>query len=594
MQFSRFASVLARLETTASRLEMTEILAELFPQLSPEEVPSVCYLLQGQLLPPYHSLEFQLSIKMVLRALARIQARHGSAVQTATLFGESDLSAVETEMTKQYKALGDIGLMAEKIVGESGGQTSNVSIAQVYDLLLSIARENGEGSQDRKLSQLVKLFDMLDPTSAKFVARIIVGKLRLGFSTMTMLDALSWASTGTKAESAVLEEALQRKADLGKLAQTYLAARTSEERQRVLANYQTEEGVPIVPQLCQRLNSAEEVIEKMGEVIAEPKYDGLRVQIHVNARVNADEPEIRAFTRNLEEVSHMFPELQQLPQYLNAKSVILDAEAIGYDPETDALLPFQATITRKRKHRVEETAANTPLKFFIFDVIALDGKSLINEKLQDRKDALIKLLSKNRTFQTTDFIRTSDPSTIQQFHESQLGAGLEGLVIKQVDAPYQSGRKNWYWVKIKEKAGTRGKLSDTLDCVVMGYYAGRGKRTQFGLGAILVGVRSDDDTFLTIAKIGTGMSEVQLGELKERCDALSLGEIPANYKVSKLLIPDVWTRPELVVEIAADEITKSPQHSSGVALRFPRLVKFRDDKNAETATSQTELEEMSL
>lgn len=592
MQFSDFSHHLLELEGTSSRLEMTRILAELFKKLKGKEIEQVSYLLEGQLVPQYLSLEFQLSIKMVLRALVRIEAKQDeSGGEPINLFGEADASELEATIQKRYKKLGDVGLLAAEILEKN--KAKDISISQVYEELVTIAQENGEGSQERKLAQLVGLLQKLDGSSAKFVSRIIVGRLRLGFSTMTMLDALSWTQTGTKEETTLLEEAFQRKADLGKLANTYLEASTKEQRLKALATYQTEEGVPIVPQLCQRLNSPEEVIEKMSEVIVEPKYDGLRVQIHVDASIKSSKPEIRAFTRNLENVSQMFPELQQLPKYFNqAKSVILDAEAIGFDPSTGKLALFQTTMTRKRKHEIEETANAIPLKFFIFDVIAIDGKSLINEKLRVRKDLLAKLIKDNETFLPTDFIVTSDPKELQTYHEEKLAEGLEGVVIKQVNAPYQSGRKNWYWVKMKEKAGTQGKLTDTLDTVVMGYYFGRGKRTAFGIGAFLVGVLDAENKLKTIAKIGTGLSDEQFKELKERADTLVVKEKPAEYEVAKALIPDVWITPNIVTEVAADELTVSPNHSAGYALRFPRLIRFRTDKGWENATTMTEVEQM--
>ncbi|PIR61933.1 MAG: hypothetical protein COU66_01195 [Candidatus Pacebacteria bacterium CG10_big_fil_rev_8_21_14_0_10_44_11] len=586
MKFANFAAHLSQLEQTPSRLAMTEILAKLFHQLDKTEIAQACYLLEGQLVPQYLSLEFQLSVKMVLRALAKIQAKKfGQLSEGKTLFGESDLSQVEARVQRQYKKLGDVGALAQELL--SNNQSTALSLNQVYDQLVAIAKEGGEGSQERKLTGLTELLDKLEALSAKYVCRIIVGRLRLGFSTMTMLDALSWAQTGSKAETPLLEEAFQRKADLGKLAETYLAAKTESNRAAMLKNYQAEAGVPIVPQLCQRLNDPQEVIEKMQQVIVEPKYDGLRVQIHLN-KSSSGQPEIMAFTRNLENVTHMFPELNKLSVVLNADSVILDAEAIGYDPSSGKLLPFQATIRRKRKHQVEQTAQSVPLRFFIFDVISVNGQSLIDKKLQERKDVLIKLIKQNDTFVVTEYIITSDPKELQNFHESQLGDGLEGVVMKQVAAPYQSGRKNWYWVKMKEKTGTQGKLTDTLDCVVMGYYFGRGKRTVFGIGAFLVGVL-DGENFKTLAKIGTGLSDEQFKELKRRSDVVAVLEPPKEYTVAKSLRPDVWLIPKIVVEVAADELTKSPQHSAGLALRFPRLVKFRDDKSWQEATTLQEV-----
>lgn len=607
MQFSDFAHYLEKLERTASRLEMTAQLAEVFKALQGSEVAEASYLLEGRMLPAYQSLEFQMSVKMVVRALARAdwQMPDRGAAAVDTLFGEVDWTSREVAVNSAYKRLGDIGAAAQELLTNEGSakklQTKTVSalsISQVYKALFEIAKNNGEGSQERKVQLLVTLLNTLDPLSAKYVCRIIVGTLRLGFSTMTLLDSLSWAMTGSKKENSLLEAAYQKKADIGKLAESYLAHTDEAKRQQALADYNIEVGVPIVPQLCQVLASSEDVIEKMEEVYAEAKYDGLRVQIHLSRKglpnpVDGGERiHVKSFTRNLEDSTHMFPELVKLLDQVQADEVIFDGEAIGYDPATGKLLPFQETITRKRKHDVEKATQNVPLRFFIFDVLAVDGKSLLETELRTRKELLQNILAETEQFVRTSFLTTSDPKELQKFHEEQLAQGLEGVVIKQVDSPYQSGRKGWYWVKMKQAAGTHAKLQDTIDCVVLGYYFGRGKRTEFGLGAFLVGVLTSEQTVVTIAKIGTGMSDEQIKELKKLADAIKVETQPTAYSVTKELVPDVWIAPEIVAEIAADEITRSPLHTAGVALRFPRLIKLRSDKSWQDATTLSQLQQI--
>ncbi|MBP7875455.1 ATP-dependent DNA ligase [Candidatus Woesebacteria bacterium] len=595
MTFGTFAQFLEKLDVISSRLEITAILADLYQQFSREERQFGSYLLKGSLVPEYESLEFQLSTKMIVRALAKMRKIGGDSIaagETQTnLFGDDDGSTDQKWVEQQFRNIGDLGLVAEQIVGSANTDESITTVETVFLTLSAIARESGQGSQEQKLQQLVDLLSILDGKSAKYVVRIILNKLRLGFSTMTILDALSWAVHGTKIDHEVLENAYQKKADIGRLAQVYLEAKTAEQRQLALDHYTVTAGVPVVPQLCQRLPSPEEVIKKLKEVYVEPKYDGLRAQIHVfpNPDNPTGKPQVRVFTRSLEDVTEMFPEAVVVAQQIRAKSAVLDGEAIGYDPKTGELVSFQRTITRKRKHDIEATSEETPIKFFVYDLLSVDEKSMIDVPLRERKAILRTLFDDSKQLVQPEFIITSDPVELQLFHERQLELGLEGVVIKQVDSPYQSGRKGWYWVKLKELAGTQGKLSDTLDCVVLGYYPGQGKRTDFGVGAFLVGVR-DGEEIKTIAKIGTGLTDDQFRELKQRCDALAVDRQPTEYVVPKGLIPSVWTSPGLVVEIAADEITRSPMHTAGVALRFPRLVKFRDDKTVEQITTKAELE----
>lgn len=624
MIFADFSNYLEQLEGVSSRLEITAILAKLFLELEIDEVTEAVYLLQGQLLPAYEKLEFQIAVKTVLKALAKVSKRQTDSLKqrieseqplVENLFGESVEDKEEGEVAKLYRELGDLGKVAEQVVQATVSQ-SEETIRSMYAKLSLLAHDGGADSQARKLAALTDILLSLDPISAKFVVRIILGRLRLGFSDMTIMDALSWAMTGGKNERPQLEEAYQRKTDVGKLATFYLQQKSPEARLLALQQYQVEVGVPVIPALCQRLNSAAEMIEKMTEVIAEPKYDGLRVQIHVQKSAKTDKEDAgsqssmmtagsssadggsnwiyKTFTRSLEENSHQFPELADAIETLDCESCILDAEAIGYDPETGELLPFQDTIQRKRKHGIAEKAAEVPIRFYVFDLLAVNGKDLLAEPLSERKRQLHLLFQDNKTLIHSPELRTSDPVVLHEYHELQLAEGLEGVVVKQLSAGYQSGRKGWSWVKMKEAEGTNGKLADTVDAVVMGYYMGRGKRAGFGIGAILVGIIDEkSEQILTLAKIGTGLTDDVLRQMKVRCDELASPTQPKEFQVHKLLAPDVWCSPSLVVEVAADEVTKSPLHSAGVALRFPRLVKFREDKTWRQATSLAEITQLS-
>lgn len=609
MKFVDFAQHLKALEETPSRLEMTAQLVALFNKLDIAEIQPVCYLLQGRLVPQYESLEFNLSAKMVLRALNRM-AIDSDGEQDTDLFGEQVSSSVGGQSEQLYKQLGDVGLVAEKIIDDqltrlnSTNSKPNADLIQTYDLLVLLAKENGEGSQERKLDRLVELFTQSDGLSARYIARIVIGKLRLGFSTMTILDSLSWLVSGDKRWTSKLEKTWEKRADLGYLATVWVTEKRREtpDYQAVLSSYSVQVGVPVLPALCQRLNSAQEIIDKLGEVIAEPKYDGLRIQIHFKRDQNHNLDFVKAYSRSLEDCTHMFPELVTLTNEVNCQSCILDCEAIGFDPATGRLKVFQETITRKRKHEVEAHSQSVPIRFYVFDVVELNGKSLLNKPLLERKQLLRKLFSVegstneplNRGFYfVTPFIQTRDAVQLHEFHEAALADGLEGAVIKQADSQYQSGRKGWRWVKIKETEGSQGKLSDTLDVVMMGYYKGRGKRTQFGLGAVLTGVIGSSGKIVTIGKIGTGMSEDQLGELKQLGDEHVSAAKPAEYgEVDKSLQPDIWLEPSVVIEVAADELTESPVHSAGFAMRFPRLLKIRDDKTWEQATTLAEIQQM--
>lgn len=610
MLFKDFSIYLQKIEKTAARLEITAILAELFKDLSKEQVARqeiilASYLMQGSLVPSYLSLEFQMSEKMILRTLARVKGELDSSklVKTDNLFTDvdeknfADYSNLENEFAKEYKKIGDIGELTELTLKNlSLKQAQPLSIGQVHDALKEVALSSGTGSQDKKVALLVDLLKKLDPLSAKYISRIILSKMRLGFSTMTMLDALSFVKNANKSDSANLERAFFKKADLGKLAAAYLIENKNLSSAALLESYQVEIGIPILPVLCQRLNSAQEIIEKMGQVMAEPKYDGLRVQIHVNKNKFADNGlAYKAFTRNLEDVTHMFPELAQVVDSLAVENCILDTEAVGVDKKTGKFLPFQETIQRKRKHGISDKAAEVPICFYAFDLLLLNDQSLINKPLNLRKNDLDHVLKDGEFIKKTKYLLTNNPAELKAFHEEQLALGLEGAVMKQLDSEYVSGRKSWRWVKIKEEEGSRGKLSDTIDCLMLGYYFGKGKRQSFGIGALLLGVldkdKNGDLVVRSLSKLGTGLTDEQFREVKNLADQhLSKNnQKPLVYDVDKNLSPDAWLEPFIVLEVAADEISRSPIHSAGVALRFPRLVKIRSDKNFEDTTTLEEL-----
>lgn len=560
MTFHIFCDYLAQIEATSSRLAMTDILAKLFSAFSEKEIRPGCYLLSGRLTPKFEGLEFNFAEKMMLRAVEMV-------TPGANIGG-------------LFKDMGDLGNAAASILPE---KSDTRSLLEIYNLLTEMAKEQGEGSQERKLQAMAELLREASPQTAKYLVRIVLGTLRLGFSDMTMLDALSWAKVGDKSLRKELELAFQIRADIGTLSEVFLTHGA-----KALDTIEIELGVPISPALCQRLNNADEMIEKMGKVYVEPKYDGTRVLIHL--RKKGDGWHVRTFTRNLEESSGMFPELLTALPDVDADEVVLDSEAVGYDPSNGSLRKFQETIQRKRKHGVAELAETVPLRFFVFDILYKDGKSLLQTPLHERKKILEQTIKEDKVFAISPYIVTQDPGELRSYHIEQLGHGLEGVVIKQYASVYQPGRRGWSWVKFKEEEGATGKLSDTLDCVVMGYYAGQGKRSGFGVGAFLVGVRKGNGNgYATIAKIGTGLTDIQWQELFDRCQKLKVDKMPVEYEVHPQLVPDAWVSPSLVAEIAADELTDSPVHTAGKALRFPRLVRFRDDKAPEQATELSEL-----
>lgn len=571
MLFAKLADHLQKLENTPSRTEMTVILAQVLVESTKEEIAKTVNLILGQLAPSYTSVVFNLAERMMVDVLGQA-------------YGFD-----KEEVRKLYKQEGDLGTLAQKLSESEkipSVKNRKLSVADVYDRLLTVAKEEGEKSVERKTGKMAALLSELDPLSARFVARMPVGRLRLGFSDKTILDALSWMEVGDKSKKAKLERAYQVIPDVALLAQKVKEMGIDKATKDVKPIV----GIPVLPMLPQRIKSPTEMIAKMGKVFVEPKFDGLRVLIHYRKIGNKEE--LKAFTRNLNNVADMFSELKEVGKHINATEVILDSEAIGMDPDAKKMADFQTTMQRRRKYEIETKAKEIPLRFQVFDILYKDGEGLMDMPYYARREVLKKTIVDSKLLIVDDAVLTEDPKVIIREHAHKVKAGLEGVVVKKYDTAYVPGRTGWRWVKMKQSEDALGKLADTVDCVVMGCTAGRGKRASFGLGQFLVGVR-DGELIKTVTKVGTGLSDDQLQKLFKSLKKLEAKNKPKEYsEVSKILLPDFWVTPSVVVEIAADEITKSPNHSSGLALRFPRLVRFREDKSPAQATTLAEVKKL--
>jgi DNA ligase-1 len=572
VKFSQISEAFARIEPIQSRLEITRLLADLLRQATPSEASMICNLSLGQLQPPYIGTQFNIAEKTAIKAVAEL------------------LGIDVREVTQRVKALGDLGSV---VAGGSWSPDKDLTVHQVFDRLADIEQISGTGSIEYKVRQLSSLLRDLDNISAKYLIRIIVGQLRLGFSDMTLIDALSWMITGDKSLRSALENAYNVCADIGFIAQ--VLKKDGVEGIRTMSVHV---GIPIRPAAAERLPHAQAIIDKIGACMAEPKVDGFRLQIHID---NTKKPgRIAFFSRNMQDMSHMFPDLEEVCAHLPVESLICEGEAIAYDPHTQSYLPFQETVKRKRKHGISRAMEDYPLRVFVFDVLYLNGVELLSEPYLVRRKKLSEFLHEagDDALLMVDVRHVHTAQELEEYFYANLAAGLEGVVVKRPYAQYTPGKRNFNWIKLKRQE--EGHLEDTLDCVILGYYVGGGKRALLGIGAFLVGVFNEvQDRYETVAKIGTGLTDQEWRDLKLQCDVLSVANQPKNVACAKELVPDVWIAPEIVCSVRADEITLSPVHSAGktskklgFALRFPRIMGYREDKTARDATTVKELEHL--
>lgn len=572
MLFSQLCEVLEKLEATSKRLEMFEILSRFFKKVSKEDVDKVVYLCEEQLLPPFKGLEIGMADKMVEKAIAKASNKSAE------------------EITKLYKKKGDLGLVAEEVLAKKRITliaAKAPSILEVYKTLTKIAQTTGSGSVDRKINELTGLLTRVSAKEAKYIVRFVLGRLRLGIGDPTIMDSLSKALTGDRMKLREdIERAYNLCSDLGLVAKILL-----DKGVNALKQFKIQVGSPIRMALAERLPSAEDILNKIGKCAVETKYDGLRLQVHKQGE------KIEIYSRNQERMTHMFPDIiQGIKKQIKAKSAILEGEAVAYNEETGEFFPFQVTITRKRKYEIEKRAKEAPLVLFTFDLLFVNGKDMTEKSYVERTKALDKIISKGFTIRRAEKNITDNPKELEKFFEDNVQRGTEGIIAKRLDSPYQAGARNFNWIKLKRSY--KGELKDTIDVVIVGYFKGRGMRAQFGIGALLGAVYDEkSDSFKTICKIGSGLSEEKWQEIRKLLDKNRVEHKPA--RVDSEIKPDVWTQPHYVFTVLADEITLSPLHTAGktkekagFALRFPRVQGWIRDKKAEDATSVKEIEKL--
>src|SRR3989338_3088469 len=582
MLFSELAKYFERIEKNSSRLEITRILSELFKSLNAQEIGKVVYLLQGRVGPAYVGIDFGMAERTIIKA------------------SMSALNIDRSYFEKEFKKFGDLGQTVESFKKlYRSFEEKDMEVLMVFDFFYRLATASGTGSQDTKISLLAQLIRQLDPLSGRYLVRLPTCIIRLGFSDMTILDAYSWMLVGDKSLRPMIETAYHVRPDLG-----FIGRILKEKGLDGLKAIEPKVFTPIIMMKAERMSSAKEIIKQIGKCLVEPKFDGFRLQVHYlrsdpkgTDLVGTDPKQVKLFSRSLEDVTYMYPDIVEgVKKEVAADELIIEGEAIGYDPKTGEFLPFQETVQRKRKYDIGAKAIEVPLKLFAFELLYLNGKNFIKLPFIERRRALEQITKKNKDISKQIIVvdhqeEVDKEDRLEKIFDSAIAKKLEGVIAKKIDGIYQPGARGWNWIKYKRSYSS--KINDTIDCLVMGYDFGKGKRNGFGMGAFLVGVfDNQNDKFVTIAKIGTGLTDEEWRFLKVKSQILKVKEKPKNYLVDKLAECDIWITPKIVVEIKADEITKSPTHTAGLALRFPRLERFRDDKNPQEVTSLKELEKI--
>ena len=566
MLYKNLAEIYEALGSTTKRLEKIDILADFLKTLKQED-KEVLYLLLGDIYPAYDERKIGISNQLAIKAISK-----------ATGISEKDV-------VKEWKAIGDLGKVAEKLTKKKKQatlHTSPLTTQKVLENLRKLPELEGKGTIEKKISFIVELLTSALPIEALYLVRTLIGDLRIGIQESTIRDAMAVAffdvkDAKQKKEIAdKIQSAIDRSNDIALVFDIAKKGKVKD-----LEKIPVQVGKPIKVMLAQKVSSIKEGFEKLGKPCAiEYKYDGFRLLIH-----KTSDNEVKLFTRRLENVTKQFPEVvEYVKKYVKGESFILDAEAIGFDRKTKRYKPFQEISQRiKRKYHIEELEKELPVEVNVFDILYYNGKSLLDEPFKKRTE-LIKKIVENKPFKIvcSKQIITDSEKEAERFYKKALKDNQEGVMMKSLSAAYQPGSRVGHMLKIKPE-------EKDYDLVIVGAEYGTGKRAGWLSSFILACLDTETGKFLEVGKVGTGIKEkssaesggISFEELTEKLKPYIISEKGREVKI----------KPKIVVSVTYQEIQKSPNYSSGFALRFPRFTALRPDKPLSEITTLNEIRE---
>ncbi|KAK7163555.1 hypothetical protein R3I93_007567 [Phoxinus phoxinus] len=604
------ARTFEKIEEDSGRLKNIETLSNFLRSvilLSPDDLLCCVYLCLNQLGPAYQGLELGVGETVLMKAVAQATGRQ--------------LDKIKAEAQEK----GDLGLVAESSRSNQRMMFTPASLTAggVFNKLKEIANMSGNSAMNKKIDIIKGLFVACRFSEARYIVRSLAGKLRIGLAEQSVLAALSQAvcltPPGQEFPPAVLDAGkgmssekkkvwLEEKALI--LKQTYCEMPNYDAIIPVLVKDGIDElpnhckltpGVPLRPMLAHPTKGVGEVMKRFDEAsfTCEYKYDGERAQIHI-----LENGDVRVFSRNQEDNTSKYPDIiSRIPQVKkeNVRSCVLDSEAVAWDREKKQIQPFQVLTTRKRKD-VDASEIKVQVCVYAFDLLYLNGESLVREPLSKRRALLRESFEeKEGEFVFARSLDADNTETIAEFLEQSVRDSCEGLMVKTLEkhATYEIAKRSHNWLKLK-KDYLEG-VGDTMDLCVIGAYLGKGKRAGSYGGFLLACYDEENEEFQSICKIGTGFKDEDLEQyyifLKEHI----LPKPRPYYRVDQSAEPDVWLEAVQVWEVKCADLSLSPIYKAamglvdpekGISLRFPRFLRIRDDKKPEDATTGSQIADL--
>ncbi|XP_030258803.1 DNA ligase 1 [Sparus aurata] len=604
------ARTFEKIEEDSGRLRNIETLSNLFRSvllLSPDDLLCCVYLCLNQLGPAYLGMELGIGETVLMKAVAQATGRQ--------------LDKIKAEAQEK----GDLGLVAESSRSNQRMmfQPASLTAGGVFRKLKEIASMSGNSAMNKKIDIIKGLFVACRFSEARYIVRSLAGKLRIGLAEQSVLSALSQAvcltPPGQVFPPAVIDAGKGMSAESKRawieeksliLKQTYCEMPNYDVLLPVLLKEGIDElpnhckltpGVPLRPMLAHPTKGVGEVMKRFDEATftCEYKYDGERAQIHI-----LESGEVRIFSRNQEDNTSKYPDIiSRIPKVKkdSVVSCVLDAEAVAWDREKKQIQPFQVLTTRKRKD-VDASEIKVQVCVYAFDLLYLNGKSLVRQPLCRRRALLKESFSEvEGEFVFARSIDSDNTDTIAEFLEQSVRDSCEGLMVKTLekDATYEIAKRSHNWLKLK-KDYLEG-VGDTVDLCVIGAYLGKGKRTGTYGGFLLACYDEENEEFQSVCKIGTGFKDEDLEQHYKFLKEHILQKPRAYYRFDQSAEPDVWLDAVQVWEVKCADLSLSPVYKAamglvdpekGISLRFPRFLRIRDDKKPEDATSGAQIADL--
>jgi len=536
MDFLFFAELCRKIESVKGRLDTIDLLSSALQEVDSQDLPLFVRLILGKPFPDWSPLKLGIGPNLLYESVAYVTGRSREKVITT------------------LNSVGDLGRAVEEMLA-SKSQTSffseSLTLADVYSSLEAIARAEGGKSQKERLRIIQRLFSVATPLEGHYITGILLDDMRIGVGEGNLRDAIAKAFT---VDTTLVEHAQQVLNDMGEVA--VLSSLGDE----ALSQVKLQLFHPVRMMLA-RQGTISEVIADAGTIAVEYKYDGARFQFHKQGTT------ARMYSRRLEDVTDSLPDVVSMLLSATDHNLILDGEVIAI--KEGRPMPFQTVLKRfRRKHNVANAVEAITLVPNVFDILYLDGEMLLDRPFSERREILTTVL---RRYVTPQLV-SDDLTGIEQYYHQALDDGHEGVMLKLQNSRYTPGMRGKDWVKIKPEV-------DTLDLVVTGAEWGEGKRAHV-FGSFLLAARQDE-RLIPVSRVATGLSDDQLGWLYETL------KDEVIRKEGKM----VFFEPRLVFEIGYSEIQQSPNYEGGFALRFPRFVQVREDKDVREANSIGDIEE---